>query len=144
MRELTRFFNGVLAEALRRELEAVGIASHITTDQENAYLGRMQFVVWADEQADQAAVQRACEAVQAAQAQAGGRQPTRVSVADGTVRCVQCNYDLRGQQKDGNCPECGHPYRIVRVKACANCGAEMPGDFDVCWRCGKESRESPA
>ena len=59
VRELTRFFDGMLAAALQRELEAVGIASRITSDRENAYLGRMQHVVWVDEQADPAAVRAA-------------------------------------------------------------------------------------
>jgi rubrerythrin len=134
-----RLFDAVLAGALQQALEAEGIESPMTTERENAYTGRMQFVVWVAEFADPGKVENACQAVRARQAAMKEKPVTRVSAADDMLTCLACGYDLRGQEKDGKCPECGHPYRIVRTKACAKCGAAMPGDFEVCWRCGEES-----
>src|SRR5215207_6870598 len=35
--------------------------------------------------------------------------PAPASVPGASVNCLRCEYDLRGQPRDGNCPECGTP-----------------------------------
>jgi hypothetical protein len=36
------------------------------------------------------------------------------SDADDEVRCLRCEYRLRGLGRDGNCPECGAPIEQSR------------------------------
>jgi hypothetical protein len=144
VRELMRLFDGVLAAALQQALAAEGIETQMTTDRENAYLGRIQCVVWVPEDADPGKVEKACQAVRARESQMQEKPETRVSLTDDVVNCLLCGYNLRGQVANGKCPECGHPYRIVGVKVCPKCGAEMPSDFEVCWNCTAEEEVDPS
>jgi rubrerythrin len=149
VRPLMRLFDAVLAAALQQSLDAEGIESQMTTERENAYLGRMECVVWVPEDADPRKVESACQAAWTRQIERQKKQQaerlekpvTRVSIIDDVLTCAACGYDLRGQVTDGKCPECGHPYRIVGVKICPDCGAEMPSDFEVCWSCGGAENE---
>ena len=138
MRQLMRLFDGLMAGELQRVLEAAGIEAQVTMERENAYLA---------EGADAGKVEAACRAAwgkRKEMAEAAKKPVTRVSVSEDLVKCLGCGYDLRGQEQDGKCPECGYPYEIIRVKVCPDCGAEMPGDFEVCWNCsGEEDVESP-
>lgn len=134
MRPLMRFLDGVMANALAQALEAEEIAARVTNERGNAYLGAMEFVVWVTEEADAIALETVCRSVRSQQGEIV-LPPTRVSASDDMIKCRKCGYDLRGQTADGKCPECGHPYRIVGVTVCRKCGAEMPSNFTVCWKC---------
>lgn len=148
MRQYQRLFDALMAGELQRALEEQGIESQVTIERENAYLGRMQYVVWAAEGADAHVMDAAYQAVQVRRqrmSEEADRAVTRVSVAEDLVKCRNCDYNLRGQEQDGKCPECGYPYQIIQMKVCPKCRAEMPCDFEVCWNCsGDESGEDEA
>jgi len=138
MRRLTTFVNGIAAAALQQELELAGIEAQITQESLGHPHNRLIFALWVEETADQAAIEEACAAVQARYADILERPATRVSSIEDMLKC-KCGYDLRGQVEDGKCPECGHPYQIIKYKSCGKCGEEIPADFDVCWQCGNGS-----
>ncbi len=143
MREILRSSDGVAITALAGALEAAGIEAQVIPQAENAYIGTMSFVLWVSERAAPAEVEKVVTAFRERQPDGEIETPeTRISIADDILNCKRCNYDLRGQMEDGKCPECGHPYRIVRQIACPHCAAEVPSDFAVCWRCGEEIGES--
>ena len=138
MRELTRCADGVFATQLQHALDAAGIEARISTEVAHVYLGTRVFVVWVVEGADPEAIKRAYAAVTPSDSGAPELRPSRVCVADSTVQCCVCGYDLRGQIADGNCPECGHPYRLLGYRPCPTCGVDLPTDFEICWNCGGE------
>ncbi len=143
MRQLMTCSDGIYAGQLQQALEAAGITVRVTTETRNAYLGGNLFVVWVSDDADLEAVRRACESLVAPDTGEPEAAPTRVCHSDGETQCMACGYDLRGQMEDGKCPECGHPYRLVVPTRCSGCGAEVPSDFDLCWRCGRELGPPP-
>jgi rubrerythrin len=141
MRWLTSCRDIRLAHEIQAQLAAAGIASEITTDSRAAvgfYMVQTEYVVWVDQLAAQTAVDAACRAVKENFGDSELAE-SRVSASEGRVRCRKCGYDLRGQRRDGKCPECGHPYRLVRQTRCKACNAVMESDFEMCWNCGQES-----
>ncbi len=66
---------------------------------------------------------------------------TRLDGMDDVPTCRDCGYDLRGHSGDGECPECGYPYRTGEAArepdtACPQCASLIPASFDTCWNCG--------
>ena len=138
MRRLTAYSSVAMASELQGLLEAAGIATHITNETTGFWRGPMAFVLWVAEDADPALIKRICASLRTSTAGQIDLPVSRVSHHDRSTTCLACGYDLFGQEEDGKCPECGHPYRIVEQKRCAACGVEMPDDFEICWRCGHE------
>jgi hypothetical protein len=142
MKELTRFLHYSHALRLQQALTSAGVEATITSEAANAYIGTVQFTVWIADRADPALVKRVCESLPALDGSKPEPKATWVSIADGLTAC-SCGYDLRGQTKDGNCPECGRPYVLAPEKCCPKCGEKIPIDFDVCWKCGVEIPPEP-
>jgi hypothetical protein len=137
MKELTSFSLYSHALRLQQALTSAAIEAAITSEAANAYIGTTQFTVWVVDDADPAAVRRICAEVER-DADESRTESTVVSLCEGFIRCRTCGYDLRGQTRDGKCPECGRPYRRILSKRCAKCGEHAPADFDLCWQCGTE------
>jgi hypothetical protein len=137
MKELTSFSHYSHALRLQQALTTAGVEATITSEAANAYIGTEQFTVWIADHADPAVVRRVGAEIDAHSAELK-IQPTLVSLCVGFICCRGCGYDLRGQTQNGNCPECGRPYRIILSKRCPQCGENAPADFDICWQCGTE------
>jgi O-acetyl-ADP-ribose deacetylase (regulator of RNase III) len=147
MKELATVTLHAQAVRLQQALQSAGIEAAIISEAANSYLGTMQFTVWVADSAATETLELILDAL--ADEDPESENPyTSVSVSDGLARCRSCGYDLRGQVRDGKCPECGYPYVIVHDRRCPHCGADVPRDFDVCWRCNSElpapSAETPA
>ncbi len=75
-------------------------------------------------------------------------QATRLDRDDGEdPLCKECRYNLRGHTGDGDCPECGYPYRTSIAASesptrCPDCGEQVPAGFDQCWQCGTSLSEA--
>ena len=138
MRQLTTCQDGAYAAQLQLALQTAGIVARVTTETRNAYLGGNLFVLWVDDDADPAAVRRICSSFIAPDTGEPKLPPTRVSWSESVTKCLVCGYDLRGQVQDGKCPECAHPYILITERRCPACHADVPSDFELCWKCGRE------
>ena len=79
MRLLTKCQDGVFATALAQALDAAGIGARVTSEIENAYISRLDFVVWVAEEADSQKIAAVCRAFQAQNAPRISSRATRVS-----------------------------------------------------------------
>jgi hypothetical protein len=137
MRQLFSTPDFILATDVHAALKNAGIDAEVTDERQGSYSITTMHVVWVAEDADQRAVEQIVRAVPGFEARRP--RPTRVSASEELFWCAACKYDLRGQLDDGNCPECGRPYHIVRTVQCPNCRESIPDDFSVCWSCGAET-----
>jgi hypothetical protein len=54
------------------------------------------------------------------------------------ARCPNCDYDMRGHAGVQTCPECGGSVNSSFPDVpCPACGEPVPGNFDLCWNCGR-------
>jgi rubrerythrin len=128
-------FTAQAAHRLAAALEAMDVECTVTSELVNPYTGTSTFVVWVDEHANTERVDAVMAAIK--KEIAGEDRVTMVRKGDrGASRCRGCGYDLRGQVEDGKCPECGHPYEVIKALQCPACHVEVPSNFDICWKCG--------
>jgi hypothetical protein len=136
MHRIAAFYRIHNANDLAARLQDAGIEATVNTELINSYTGQSEFAVWIDADPHSQAVRDIAESFVSERQE--NPPDTRVDPATGNVRCTKCGYDLRGQTQDGKCPECGHPYQIIKDKKCPHCGETNPADFDICWQCGKD------